>query len=74
MEHPDTHLSLVMDGMDQQHTRIPHLGGQDKFKEPLSMHVQGILEHGFGKLSELIAIKTILSFLQVLRYIVPLIM
>jgi hypothetical protein len=38
-----------MDGMDQQHSKLPHCGTQDSFKDPLSVHVQGILEHGYGK-------------------------
>ena len=38
---------MVMDGMDQNHSKFPHLPKRD-FKAPLKMHVQGILEHGYG--------------------------
>jgi hypothetical protein len=42
------YMSLVIDGMDQSHSRFPHLPLKE-FKDPLHMHVQGVLEHGSGK-------------------------
>jgi hypothetical protein len=47
VKNPETYLSLVIDGMDQSHSRFPHLPLKE-FKDPLKMHVQGVLEHGFG--------------------------
>ena len=43
-------MSLIIDGMDQAHSRIPHLGNNKEFSEPLSQHIQGVLVHGIGKL------------------------
>ena len=37
-----------MDGMDQSHSRFPHLPMKE-FIDPIKMHVQGVLEHGYGK-------------------------
>ena len=41
-------MSLVIDAMDQSHSRFPHLPLKE-LKDPLHMHVQGVLEHGSGK-------------------------
>ncbi len=34
--------------MDQGHSRIPYLGTQCQFANPLRHHIQGVLIHGFG--------------------------
>jgi hypothetical protein len=47
LQNKEKYLSMVMDGMDQNHSKFPHLPKRD-FKAPLKMHVQGILEHGYG--------------------------
>ena len=38
--HP-TVMSIIIDGMDQNHCRIPYLGGQNRFKDPISQHITG---------------------------------
>ena len=38
-----------MDGMDQNHSHLPHLGGLKEFSEPLKQHIQGVKVHGVGK-------------------------
>lgn len=42
-------MSCIWDGMDQKHSRCPHLGTQTQFSKPLKQHIQGILVHGVGK-------------------------
>jgi hypothetical protein len=39
-------MSIIIDGMDQSHSKIPYLGSAVSLKEPLTMHVVGVLEHG----------------------------
>eukprot|EP01038_Epipyxis_sp_PR26KG_P018073 gene18073-25359_t len=39
-------LSLIIDGMDQYHSRCPHLGNQGQFSKPLSQSITGALIHG----------------------------
>jgi hypothetical protein len=41
-------MSIIMDGMDQNHCRIPYLGTQNQFSNPLSQGITGIKEHGVG--------------------------
>lgn len=48
LQNKEKYLSMIMDGMDQSHSKFPHLPKKD-FKAPLKMHVQGVLEHGYGK-------------------------
>mmetsp|Transcript_3798 Transcript_3798/g.5359 ORF Transcript_3798/g.5359 Transcript_3798/m.5359 type:complete len:878 (-) Transcript_3798:1152-3785(-) len=43
-----TVMSLIIDGMDQNHCKIPYLGGQNTFKSPLTQHITGVKEHGVG--------------------------
>lgn len=43
-------MSCIWDGMDQSHSRCPHLGTQNQFRTPLQQHIQGILVHGVGKI------------------------
>jgi hypothetical protein len=40
-------MSIIIDGMDQSHSRFPHLPVTE-FKDPLKMKVLAVLEHGLG--------------------------
>jgi hypothetical protein len=48
LSEPTKRMSLILDGMEQSHCRLPHLGTQAAFKEPLKQHIQGVLIHGLG--------------------------
>lgn len=50
LRNADRCMSLIWDGMDQNHSRCPHLGSQDEFAHPLKQHIQGVLVHGVGKI------------------------
>jgi hypothetical protein len=39
-------LSMIIDGMDQNHTRIPHLGTQNALSETINQGIIGVKEHG----------------------------
>ena len=39
-------MSIIIDGMDQNHSRIPYLGSAIALAEALTMHIEGVLEHG----------------------------
>jgi hypothetical protein len=41
-------MSMIIDGMDQNHCRVPYLGSQNQFGSPLSQGITGIKEHGVG--------------------------
>jgi hypothetical protein len=41
-------MSIIIDGMDQNHCRIPYYGNQHKFSSPLDQGITGVKEHGFG--------------------------
>jgi hypothetical protein len=41
-------MSIIIDGMDQNHSRIPYQGNQTKFSKPLEQGITGIKEHGVG--------------------------
>jgi hypothetical protein len=43
---PDNYMSIIMDGMAQNHTKLPWLGNMKEFPESFDQHLQGILEHG----------------------------
>lgn len=43
-----TVMSLIIDGMDQNHCKCPYLGSQSTFSHPLSQHIIGVKEHGVG--------------------------
>jgi len=43
-----TVMSLIIDGMDQNHCKVPYLGGQDTFKDSIKQHITGVKEHGVG--------------------------
>jgi hypothetical protein len=40
-------MSLIIDGMDQSHSRFPHLPLKE-FKDQMKMKVLAVLEHGSG--------------------------
>ena len=39
--HP-TIMSLILDGMDQNHCRVPYLGGLNRFSDPVTQHITGL--------------------------------
>lgn len=41
-------LSMIVDGMDQNHCHVPHTGSQNSFSKPLKSMLVGVYEHGFG--------------------------
>jgi hypothetical protein len=41
-------MSIIIDGMDQNHSRIPYLGNQAKFSQTLDQGITGVKEHGVG--------------------------
>lgn len=45
-ERKSTHASWIIDGMDQNHTRIPRAGVNQTWPEAISQHITGVLEHG----------------------------
>jgi hypothetical protein len=49
-DHPGIYLSLIIDGMQQSHSKIPYLGNQKEFgAEAVQQHIQGAKQHGFAK-------------------------
>lgn len=45
-EEPDKYMSIISDGMAQNHTVLPWLGNQKMFSSTYTQHLQGILVHG----------------------------
>lgn len=43
---PDLYMSIILDGMSQNHTKLPWFANQKDFPACLQMHLQGIIEHG----------------------------
>ena len=43
---PKTVMSIIIDGMDQGHCKVPYLGSADSFGEPLHQSIIGVKEHG----------------------------
>ena len=43
---PSKYLSLISDGMAQNHCQLPYLGNQDNWSEYFPQHLQGVLLHG----------------------------
>jgi hypothetical protein len=41
-------MSIIIDGMDQNHSKLPHLSSNVGFTKPMDQHIQGVLEHGQG--------------------------
>lgn len=51
---PTKYMSIIIDGMAQNHTILPWLGNQRTFNVPLAQHLQGALSHG----SEMLLFRT----------------
>jgi hypothetical protein len=43
---PDNYMSIILDGMAQNHTVLSYIANMKTFPNPLKMHLQGVLEHG----------------------------
>lgn len=41
-------MSIIIDGMDQQHCLVPNKGSQSSFKDPLKQMITGVKVHGVG--------------------------
>jgi len=48
LENPTKVLSMIIDGMDQNHSKCPFLGTQTQNAHALKQHIQGVLVHGTG--------------------------
>lgn len=46
IENPDSVMSVILDGMSQNHCSLPWMSNQKEFGAPLTQHLQGVLEHG----------------------------
>jgi hypothetical protein len=46
LDHPDEIMSMISDGMSQNHCALPWLSGQKEFDAPIKQKIQGVLEHG----------------------------
>ena len=44
-QNKDTCMSIIMDGMDQNHSKIPYLGSAIQLADALTMHIEGVLDH-----------------------------
>lgn len=47
----DRVMSIIIDGMDQNHCNLPHLGNQSSFENPLKQHITGVKNHSRNTLS-----------------------
>jgi hypothetical protein len=43
-----TVLSMIIDGMDQNHCKVPYMGSQQVFDDPAKQSLTGVKEHGGG--------------------------
>jgi hypothetical protein len=43
---PSNYMSIILDGMNQNHSKIPYQANLKQFEPGLVQHLQGILEHG----------------------------
>lgn len=41
-------MSIIIDGMDQSHSVCPWLAGNDQLEHPMTQHITGVKEHGYG--------------------------
>lgn len=46
INYPDSYLSLVSDGMAQNHNQLPYMANVTGFNKTLPQHLQGVLCHG----------------------------
>lgn len=44
--HPQQIMSMISDGMNKNHSKVPWYGNLCEFSYPISMHLQCIIEHG----------------------------
>jgi hypothetical protein len=45
-EHPEMYMSIILDGMQQNHTKIPYYANQKSASSVVTHHVQGAKVHG----------------------------
>ncbi len=46
---PDKYMSIIIDGMAQNHTQLPYLANVKDFGDKkLDMHLEGVIEHGYS--------------------------
>jgi hypothetical protein len=45
MNEPEECMSIILDGMAQNHTNLPYIANQKDFPNKLRMHLQGVIEH-----------------------------
>ena len=45
-QYPDEYMSIILDGMAQNHCVLPWQCNLKQFSEPLDQHIQGLIEHG----------------------------
>ena len=46
---PYLYMSIIIDGMQQRHSLLPHLANQKEVQEAVQQHIQGAKQHGFAK-------------------------
>lgn len=46
LDHPDEYMSIIVDGMAQNHTELPYLANLNKTSNTFGQHIVGIIEHG----------------------------
>jgi len=46
---PGIYMSLIVDGMQQSHSKIPYLANAAQFADAVQQHIQGAKQHGFAK-------------------------
>jgi hypothetical protein len=49
MRYPKEAVSIISDGMDQNHCRLPWKAGRCEYKTPLNIHIQGVIVHGLRR-------------------------
>jgi len=47
-EEPSKYLSIIIDGMDQNHSRLPYGGTQASYTFGIPQHLTGVICHGVG--------------------------
>ena len=45
---PSKYLSIIIDGMDQKHSKIPYGGTQASYGFGITQHITGVICHGVG--------------------------
>jgi hypothetical protein len=52
VDQPDKYMSIIIDGMNQNHSQIPYLANIKEFPTPLKVHLIGVIEHGQNFVSD----------------------